>query len=188
MEQYDSGLEICPYCGYVEGTGAEEAIHMAPGSILLDRYIIGRVLGYGGFGVTYIAWDGKLEQKVAIKEYLPSEFSTRIPGQSCVTLLGGEKNEQFRDGLKKFVEEAKRLAKFQNESGIVKVFDSFTENETAYIIMEYLEGETLSDRLKRDKVIPEDEAVSMLMPVMKSLETVHKEGILHRDIAPTIYS
>lgn len=184
MEQYDSGLEICPYCGYVEGTGAEEAIHMAPGSILLDRYIIGRVLGYGGFGVTYIAWDGKLEQKVAIKEYLPSEFSTRIPGQSCVTLLGGEKNEQFRDGLKKFVEEAKRLAKFQNESGIVKVFDSFTENETAYIIMEYLEGETLSDRLKRDKVIPEDEAVSMLMPVMRSLETVHKEGILHRDIAP----
>lgn len=184
MEQYDSGLEICPYCGYVEGTGAEEAIHMAPGSILLDRYIIGRVLGYGGFGVTYIAWDGKLEQKVAIKEYLPSEFSTRIPGQSCVTLLGGEKNEQFRDGLKKFVEEAKRLAKFQNESGIVKVFDSFTENETAYIIMEYLDGETLSDRLKRDKVIPEDEAVSMLMPVMRSLETVHKEGILHRDIAP----
>lgn len=184
MEQYDSGLEMCPYCGYVDGTEAEEAIHMEPGSLLHDRYIIGRVLGYGGFGVTYIAWDGKLEQKVAIKEYLPSEFSTRIPGQSCVTLLGGEKNEQFRDGLVKFVEEAKRLAKFQNESGIVKVFDSFTENETAYIIMEYLEGETLADRLKRDKVIPEDEAVEMLMPVMKSLETVHKEGILHRDIAP----
>lgn len=184
MEQYDSGLEMCPYCGYVDGTEAEEAIHMEPGSLLHDRYIIGRVLGYGGFGVTYIAWDGKLEQKVAIKEYLPSEFSTRIPGQSCVTLLGGEKNEQFRDGLVKFVEEAKRLAKFQNESGIVKVFDSFTENETAYIIMEYLEGETLADRLKRDKVIPEDEAVEMLMPVMRSLETVHKEGILHRDIAP----
>ena len=184
MEYYGDEFDICPHCGYIEGTPPEEAIHMEPGTLLHDRYIIGRVLGFGGFGVTYIGWDGKLEQKVAVKEYLPGEFSTRMPGQSTITVFNGEKGEQFRDGLEKFVDEAKRLARFQNEPGVVKIFDSFYENETAYIIMEYLDGETLTERLAREKTIPEDEAVDMLMPVMRSLEAVHGEGILHRDIAP----
>ena len=184
MELFGDEFEICPHCGYIVGTHAEEAIHIEPGTLLYDRYIVGKVLGYGGFGVTYLGWDGKLEQKVAIKEYLPGEFSTRMPGQSQVTVFNGEKNEQFHDGLKKFVEEAKHLAKFQNEQGIVKIFDSFEENDTAYIIMEFLDGETLTEYLKREKTIPEDVAVAMLMPVMESLQTVHEKGLLHRDIAP----
>lgn len=184
MELFGDEFEICPHCGYVVGTHAEEAIHIEPGTLLYDRYIVGKVLGYGGFGVTYLGWDGKLEQKVAIKEYLPGEFSTRMPGQSQVTVFNGEKNEQFHDGLRKFVEEAKHLAKFQNEQGIVKIFDSFEENDTAYIIMEYLDGETLTEYLRREKTIPEDVAVAMLTPVMESLQAVHDEGLLHRDIAP----
>ena len=184
FEEYDSALGVCPHCGFVPGTPAEEAIHMNPGSLLRDRYIIGKVLGFGGFGVTYLAWDAKLEQKVAIKEYLPGEFSTRMPGQSQISVFSGDKAEQFTDGMHKFVEEARRLAHFQNEPGIVTVFDSFEENNTAYIVMEYLEGETLTDRLNREGKIPEDEAVTMLLPLMESLEKVHAEGILHRDIAP----
>ncbi len=184
MELFEAEFDVCPHCGYVVGTPAEEAIHMEPSTLLHDRYIVGRVLGYGGFGVTYIGWDGKLEQKVAIKEYLPGEFSTRMPGQTQVTVFNGDKNEQFYDGLKKFVEEAKHLAKFQNESGIVKIFDGFEENDTAYIVMEYLDGETLTEYLKRVKTIPEDEAVEMLIPAMMSLQVVHAEGLLHRDIAP----
>ena len=184
MELYNEEYDICPHCGYIKGTPAEEAIHMEPGTLLHDRYIVGKVLGFGGFGVTYIGWDGRLEQKVAIKEYLPGEFSTRMPGQSTVTVFNGDKEEQFRDGMEKFVDEAKRLARFQNETGIVKIFDSFYENETAYIIMEYLDGETLTERLSREKTIPEDEAIDMIMPVMNSLQVVHNEGILHRDIAP----
>ena len=184
MELFGDEFGICPHCGYVVGTHAEEAIHIEPGTLLYDRYIVGKVLGYGGFGVTYLGWDGKLEQKVAIKEYLPGEFSTRMPGQSHVTVFNGEKNEQFHDGLRKFVEEAKHLAKFQNEQGIVKIFDSFEENHTAYIVMEYLDGETLTEYLRREKTIPEDVAVTMLMPVMESLQAVHDEGLLHRDIAP----
>lgn len=184
MELFEDEFQVCPSCGYIEGTEADEAIHMAPGTILKDRYIIGKSIGYGGFGVTYIAWDGKLEQKVAIKEYLPGDFSTRMPGQSQIMVFDGKKGEQFKSGMKKFVEEARRIAKFQDEPGIVKVFDSFEENETAYIIMEFLDGETLTSRLKREKKIPEDEAVKMLMPIMQSLKAVHKEGILHRDIAP----
>ena len=184
METYSDEYEICPYCGYVEGSASEEAIHMQPNSLLHDRYIVGKVLGFGGFGVTYIAWDGRLEQKVAIKEYLPSEFSTRMPGQSSVTVFNGDKEEQFQSGLDKFIDEAKRLAKFQNEPGIVKIFDSFVENGTAYIVMEYLDGETLTQRLKREKTIPEDEAIELVWPILESLKTVHGEGIIHRDIAP----
>ena len=184
MGEYSADYKACPYCGYVDGTPVEEQIHMEPETVLHDRYVIGKVLGFGGFGVTYIGWDNRLEMKVAVKEYLPSEFSTRMPGQTMVTVFRGEKQEQFREGLKKFVDEAKRLANFKNEEGVVRVYDSFTENETAYIVMEYLEGETLAELLEREGTIPEDRAVEMMMPVMKSLEVIHSAGILHRDIAP----
>ena len=184
MELFEDELQVCPSCGYVVGTEVEEAIHMAPGTMLRDRYLIGKVLGYGGFGVTYIGWDTVLELKVAIKEYLPNEFSTRLPGQTQVTVFNGEKTEQFFDGMTKFVEEAKHLAKFQNEEGIVRVYDSFMENETAYIIMEYLDGETMTDYLKQVGTVTEEDALQMLTPIMDSLSVVHAEGILHRDIAP----
>ena len=184
MNEYSEELELCPYCGFVENSEPESPLHMEPGTYLADRYIVGRVVGYGGFGVTYIGWDAKLEQKVAIKEYLPSEFSTRAPGHSQLTIYSGDKAEQFSKGLNQFVDEAKRLAKFQNTTGIVKVFDSFEENQTAYIIMEYLDGETLAAKLKRDGAMAADDAIALLMPIMESLETVHEEGILHRDIAP----
>ena len=184
MELFGEEYTVCPHCGYAVGTQAEVAVHMEPGTVLHDRYIVGRVLGFGGFGVTYIGWDGKLEQKVAIKEYLPNEFSTRMPGKTMLTVFEGEKSEQFYDGMRKFTDEARRLAKFQNEEGIVKVYDSFEENCTAYIIMEYLEGETLTTFLEREKTIPEDRVVEMLKPIMRSLQVVHAAGILHRDIAP----
>lgn len=184
MEEYNNDFSVCPHCGFVEGTQPEEAIHILPGTILNNRFVVGRAIGFGGFGVTYIGWDTVLEHKVAIKEYLPSEFSTRIPGRTIVTVFEGDKSEQFKSGLDKFVDEAKRLAKFNNTSGIVKVYDSFYENQTAYIVMEYLDGETLEEILKRQKTFPADTAVGMMMPIMESLKIVNAEGIIHRDIAP----
>ena len=184
MDTFSDEFQVCPHCGYIVGTEADEAIFIQPGTLLHDRYIIGRVLGAGGFGVTYIGWDGKLERKVAIKEYFPAEFSTRIPNHSMMTVFDGDRGEQFRDGMKKFVEEARRLAKFQEEPGIAKVFDSFEENDTAYIIMEFLDGETLASYLHKEGSIPENLAVDMLRPIIHSLQTVHAEGIIHRDIAP----
>lgn len=184
MELYDKKWELCPHCGYPANATADSPLHMSPGSVLNGRYEVGRVLGNGGFGVTYIAWDPILRIKVAIKEYLPSEFSTRAEGQTRVTVFTGEKERQFNDGMSKFIDEAKRLAKFQNESGVVKIFDSFKANGTAYIVMEYLDGETLADRLKREKTIPADEAIQIMMPVIESLDHVHEAGILHRDISP----
>ncbi len=184
MEHYDNDLHTCPYCGYVEDTPPESPIHLFPGVLLNERYIVGKVIGYGGFGVTYIAYDCVLQFKTAIKEYLPSEFATRMLGQTNVTIFGGNKHEQFIDGLNKFTDEAKKLAKFHSEEGIVKVFNTFEENNTAYIVMEYLDGETLADYLEREKTIPSDKAIEMMKPVIGSLKNVHKHGIIHRDIAP----
>ena len=180
----ENGQEICPHCGYVLRPTAESPLHMMHGTMLLDRYLVGKVIGYGGFGVTYIGWDSILQQRVAIKEYLPSEFATRSMGQADVTVFGGNKAQQFADGMAKFIDEAKRLAQFQSEDGIVRVYDSFETNNTAYIIMEYLDGETLTTFLNREGKVPIEKAVEMVTPVIRSLESVHKAGIIHRDIAP----
>ena len=184
MEEFEDQFDICPYCGYVKGTPAREAYHIIPGTVLHERYIIGKVLGFGGFGITYLGYDRLLNMKVAIKEYMPSEFSTRMPTQTVVTVYSGEKEEQFQAGLKNIIEEAKRLAKFQNEPDIVHVFDCFQENNTAYIIMEYLEGETLKERLQKAGKLPLEEAMPIVLTVLMALQKVHKEGIIHRDVAP----
>lgn len=184
MEELSSNLEVCPNCGYKKGTPPENALHLAPETILSGRYIIGRVLGSGGFGVTYLAWDLEMERKVAIKEYLPKDFATRFPGQTVVSVFGGEQTQFFETGLNSFVDEAKRLAKFNSLNGIVNIYDSFLENETAYIVMEFLDGETLRDLAKREKKIPYQQAVEYIIPVLRELEKVHAEGIIHRDIAP----
>lgn len=184
MEKYDSEYEICPYCGYVEGTSAKEEYHIIPGSVLVGRYIIGRVLGFGGFGVTYLGWDKLLEKKVAIKEYLPSEFATRVPGTLNVLVFEGDKTEQFNIGKEKFSDEAKRLALFNNESGIVTVYDEFEDNDTAYLVMEFFEGETVAELVKREGKIPYEKVIEIMLPILTSLQEVHDKGIIHRDIAP----
>lgn len=184
MEKINDKYDVCPYCGYEDGTPPKEAYHIVPGTVLAGKYIVGRVIGYGGFGVTYIGYDGLLEKKIAIKEYLPSEFATRMPGQTEVTVYSGERQEQFYSGIDKFVEEAKRLAQFKEVPGVVRIFDSFTENKTAYIIMEYLDGETLKERLEREKQLSVDDSLAIIMPILTALKEVHKIGIIHRDIAP----
>lgn len=190
FEQYDDSFDICPHCGYAEGTEPELATYMRPGAILNERYVIGRALGHGGFSVTYLAWDALLLHKVAIKEYLPSEYATRRPGESRLTIFSGKEGEYFQFGKEKFLDEAKRLSAFQNEAGIVHVYDCFSANETAYLVMEYLDGITLSEYLKKEAAVsPQgrlapEEAISMLTPVMLSLQRVHDSGMIHRDIAP----
>lgn len=184
MEEYDGSFEVCPFCGYIQGTPAKEAYHITPGVVIKGRYKVGRVLGSGGFGITYIGYDLVLQKKVAIKEYLPTEFATRMPNQTNVTVYAGEKEEQFLAGMKKSLDEAKRLAEFQQTPGITQVFDFFEENNTAYIVMELLEGETLKDKLKRDGNMTVEEALPIVLAVIGALKAVHARNIIHRDIAP----
>ncbi len=184
MQPIEKGTEVCPHCGYVQNTPPREVYHFAPGTILHARYYVGRVLGFGGFGVTYIGRDLVLDSVVAIKEYLPSEFATRVQGQQTLSVYTGEAAMQFDAGLKSFSDEAKRLAKFKDVPGVVEIVDTFSENKTAYIVMEYLEGETVKQRLEREGRIPYDDAEEIITAVLATLSAVHRSGIIHRDLSP----
>lgn len=140
MEVYDDRYDICPYCGFQVGTPPKVASHLVPGTVLENRYIIGTVIGYGGFGVTYMAWDEDLGIKIAIKEYYPNGLVNRVPGTADVLVLGGEKKTQYDAGLQRFLQEARTMARFSKEPNIVYVYGFLEANNTLYIIMEVLEG------------------------------------------------
>jgi len=184
MEQYEDEMNVCPYCGYVEGTKPKEAYQLHPGVVLQGKYIVGKAIGYGGFGVTYIGYDYALGHKIAIKEYLPGECSTRCEGSVDVTIFEGEKGKQFERGIEKFADEARRLAELRNIKNIVTVYDSFKENNTAYIVMEYLEGKTLKEIIKEEGKMNYEKAIAFIVPILDALTEVHKSGLIHRDISP----
>lgn len=184
MAEIPETEEICRYCGYEKNTDVKEAYYLLPGKMVGEKYIVGKVLGYGGFGVTYIGWDTVLNRKVAIKEYLPSDFATRSYGTKSLTVFSGEATVQFEAGLNSFIAEAKRLARFNDVPEIVDIYDCFMENDTGYIIMEFLDGITVKEMLKKRGKLPVEEARKIIMSVLRGLAQVHKEGIIHRDIAP----
>lgn len=185
FEEYDESLGICPSCGYSEGEQAEEAFCLAPGTIIANRYVIGKMLGLGGFGITYKAWDKKLNSTLAIKEYYPSGLVNRLPGETAVLLVASKREREFVYGKTRFLEEARNMAKFNTHKNIVNVFDFFEANNTAYIVMEFLDGRTLSQVLQQQNVpLPYDYCVNVASDVCSALRAIHKEGILHRDISP----
>lgn len=186
MRQVESIRRVCPYCGYSENSVQIAPHHIRPRSILNGKYLIGKVIGEGGFGITYLAYDINLELKVAIKEYYPMGFVTRdVAYGNRVFAFQGSGEEYFRTGIERFLDEAKSLAKFINLAGIVMVKDFFKENGTAYIVMEYLEGKTLKAYLReKGGLIPASEVFEMMKPVIESLIQVHQAGIIHRDISP----
>ena len=162
-----------------------EAHQLPAGTVLHGRFEVKRVIGEGGFGITYEGLDQVLNARVAIKEYYMTGFVNRNVAASLDVIPSvGEKAETFRKNREKFYSEAMVLAKFGEEDGIVRIQDYFQENETAYIVMEYLDGGSLKDRLNRDGTMNWEEALDLLMPGMVSLEHVHEAGIIHRDISP----
>lgn len=184
MAEIAEDERICRYCGYQKGTDVKEAYYLLPGTVLKKKYLVGRVLGYGGFGVTYIGWDHVLQRKVAVKEYLPSDFATRSYGSRRVTVFSGEAAEQFRAGLESFLFEARRLAKFNSVAETVDIYDCFEENGSGYIVMEFLDGATVKEILRKRRRISVEQARAIALSVLRGLMAVHKEGIIHRDIAP----
>jgi len=154
-----------------------------PKGFWLNEYQIETVLGKpGGFGITYLATDTHLRQLVAIKEYLPSEFAIR-EGRSTVYVRSSSYEESFQWGLKCFIEEARVLARF-NHPSIVRVLRFFEANGTAYMVMEYQQGKCLSDYLKQGGILPEEELLTIILPLLDGLQEIHKAGFLHRDIKP----
>ena len=184
MELISENDEYCENCGYLNNEESVQPLNIKPGTIIGDKYIVGKSIGSGGFGVTYIGWDTVLERKVAIKEYLPSEFATRCYGQTQVAVFSEEKADQFAIGCQKVVKEATLLAKFKNENGLVKIYDILKENKTAYIVMEYLDRETLYEFIQREKSVSPEKAVEMMIPVIEALKAIHEVGIIHKGIYP----
>ncbi|MEH7392195.1 protein kinase domain-containing protein [Bacillus sp. JJ1474] len=182
----DKGSDhICPHCGWVTESAAEAPQHLPPGTILHEKYLLGRVLGHGGFGITYLAWDLNLDMKLAIKEYMPRDFATRSPGHTMVSVFSGSLNSHFEHGLNKFLDEAKTLAQYNNHPGIVGVRDFFRENGTAYLVMYYLEGVDFKQYLEmQGGKVHYQTALMIMMPVMDALREVHRSETLHRDISP----
>ena len=165
---------------------------LAVNTVLAGKYLVGPVLGEGGFGITYMGYDLNMKTRIAIKEYFPVELvsrdTTRLSeggGSDRVISLSGEKSKTYRQGLQKYVDEARSVSRFSGTPGIVSVKDFFYENDTAYIVMEYIEGVSLKEYLKqKGGKLPEEEALAILRPVLEALEQVHEAGIVHRDISP----
>ena len=174
---------LCPHCGY-DNSEEHPFLALPKGTILNGRYMTGRVLGVGGFGITYLGYDLVLQIRVAIKEYMPSGMATRYKDGYTVTLTGHLEKE-YNAGMERFLDEVRILAKLQNQPNIVSAQNYFKENGTAYFVMEYIEGMSLKQYLKdHGEKISCEEALSILLPIMEALCVVHSMSLIHRDISP----
>ena len=176
---------VCEHCGYDERR--QNAPHqLQAGTVLQGRYLVGRALGQGGFGITYLGWNQYLETRVAIKEYYPSVFVERNATYNTSLVCKTQKMvEPFQENRMRFLREARTLAKLQEVPQIVSIHDFFEVNNTAYIVMEYLQGSDLRDYVKkRGGRLTAAETLSILRPVMAALVKVHEAGLVHRDISP----
>ena len=161
---------ICPKCGFNAAEYTTEPHPLNPGTILRERYSVGRVLGEGGFGITYVGLDTVLNLKVAVKEFYMSGYVNRNNTHSTTVQANtGTYGETFAKNREKFLGEARVLAKFANEEGIVGIRDYFQENNTAYIVMDFLSGETLRSYIDAKGKLSADKTLEILLPVIKSL-------------------
>ena len=188
MHTLENPGAVCPRCGYdnTKAPAAQPDYILPCGTVLNGRYVIGKMLGQGGFGISYIAYNLALDTPVCIKEYFPAGAAMRSSSSSRQVLWSGsETAEELKQGRESFVKEARKAVKLRDLNHVVKVWDVFYENETAYIAMDYIEGETLKSwLLRRGKPIDEKTCFAMLEPVMLDLQEVHERGIIHRDIKP----
>lgn len=176
---------VCGHCGFDAGSYVVLPHHLVPGTLVKQRYRVGRVLGEGGFGITYVGRDTVLNLKIAIKEFYMAGYVNRNHEASLTVFATlGTHQDTFTKNKEKFLSEARVLARFYEEPGIVGVRDFCEENGTAYIIMDFLDGVTLKNYLDERKRLAPAEAIRLLMPVMRSLQHVHAGGVIHRDISP----
>lgn len=185
FKEYDVELGFCPFCGQNSEELPKDEYLLSPGTLLLDRYLIGKAVGSGGFGNVYKAWDKKLETIVAVKEYYPQSIVNRIPGTAEVVLVSGKNRKEFEYGKSRLLQEARNIAKFSSHKNIVNVFEFFEENNTSYMVMEYLHGMPLNKYLKEcGGKLDTETATFVVSAVCDALLPLHKAGIIHRDISP----
>lgn len=175
---------VCPFCGYDPMAPVSEWA-LEEGTLLQHgRYQLGAVIGAGGFGITYAAWDHTLQLPVAIKEYFPSSLAGRDTRISDDLVPAEESRTAYELGLERFRRESRILASLQNVKSVVDIFDWFDGNQTAYLVMEFVRGVTIDDYVKAEKPSPE-QLFRMLRDAIDALDAVHRIGVLHRDISPS---
>ncbi len=186
----DSGVGKCPVCGFDrQEYERERPLRILPSMTLLHgRYLLGRTLGIGGFGITYLAMDLAQERKVAIKEYFPNGLAERTvmaDGDYRIRISGSQQKRYYDKGLASFIREANTMQTLRRTEGIVQVLGFFQENNTAYLVMEYLPGMSLRAYVKISGLpLKEEDVLEMIWPVINSLAIIHRKGIIHRDISP----
>ncbi|MCD7829119.1 MAG: serine/threonine protein kinase, partial [Clostridiales bacterium] len=175
----------CPNCGLTDGVCLSAPHHLPLGTVLNDRYLVGRALGEGGFGVTYLGYDRCLGTRVAVKEYFPVDLATRTGSGLAVLPRTGPCGQEYDLGLKRFLTEARTMARMEKQPQIVLVRDYFESNGTAYIAMEYVEGTSFVRLVEQwGGRIPTRELLPLVDPLFSALQAVHQAGLIHRDISP----
>ena len=175
---------VCPHCGYDEAA-SRSPLFLPHGAMLAGQYRVGKVLGRpGGFGITYLGWDIYLQQKVAIKEYLPPDIAARIPESQDITVHTQHDRKGFEAGKEQFLREARIVARLDHPN-VVRVRGFFNANDTAYMVMDYYDGMSLDAYFGQVKPVLEPVVASSLMQlVLDGLDYVHRHGVTHRDIKP----
>ena len=183
MGRWEDTRKPCPRCGFSWETGNHSLRELPPFTILAGRYLLGTRIGAGGFGITYLGLDLAEEKPVAIKEFFPVSLAERR--EEKVIALPGEDGRYFREALRSFRKEAELLSRFGGVEGIVRYLDYVQENETAYLVMEYVEGENLKQKMRRmEAPFSQEEALTLLYPILLAVDAMHRKNVLHRDISP----
>lgn len=176
--------EICPHCGFSAAEYSADPLVLPMGTRLNDKIIIGRVMGKGGFGVTYLGYDLRMDKTIAVKEYYPNGIAYRLPSGTEVSVADTKSSETFDKGAEKFYAEAEMVAQFNGNPNIVSVYDYFRANNTVYLIMEYISGITLKNYVKKHGKLTDGQALFVMDKIAAALSITHSAGVLHRDISP----
>ncbi|MBO5500859.1 MAG: serine/threonine protein kinase, partial [Clostridia bacterium] len=182
MNPIDAPQAVCDQCGH-DNQFHDNGPGMLGHITLEGRYQVGRVLGRGGFGVTYIGYDLQQERRVAIKEYFPAHLVMRGRDDMTISALTGSETD-YDHGCQRALKESQVAARMGQIHGVVQVYNVFAANNTVYIIMEYVEGDTLSQYLEKHPRLSVTDAIELLSPVARALQILHKKDVVHRDIKP----
>lgn len=178
-------IGICPYCGKEKAGSKTWSKALAPGTILNRKLLIGNILGKGGYGITYIGYDTLLEYPVAIKEFFPDEMVDRADDGVTVTVLDEVNKEEYQLETEAYLREARVLAEFSKFPGIVSIKDMFYENNTGYLIMEFLDSGNMRKYIDaHGGWLGVKESLELMEPVISILGKLHAAGLIHRDISP----
>ena len=185
FEKTQTGAGFCPSCGH-DLRAANQIFQLPIGSVIQNgdtSYLVGKAIGQGGFGITYVGWDLSLSIRVAIKEYFPSHCAEGTGTVSQKVAVAADQRTEYERGLQDFVREARILARYSDVPGIVRVLSRFEANNTSYIIMEYLDGISLGKYIEQYGALSFADSVRLISPLLDALDKVHAQ-VIHRDVSP----